>query len=390
MTTLTNLLDLDPAQLTAYCGELGEKPFRAKQLLRWIHQFGAHDFDAMTDLAKSLRDKLATRAFIAVPAVISDHSSTDGTRKWLLDVGQGNAVETVFIPEENRGTLCISTQAGCAVNCRFCSTGKQGFSRNLSVGAIIGQLWMAEFELRKSKGIEPGHKGERQITNVVMMGMGEPLLNYEPTVTALKLMLDDNAYGLSRRRVTLSTSGVVPMIDKLSQDCAVAMAVSLHASNDTLRDGLVPLNKKYPLRELMAACKRYLKFAPRDFITFEYCMLDDVNDTDVHARELIVLVQGHAGGPAVPCKFNLIPFNPFPESGLKRSKNPRIKTFAQILMDAGIVTTVRKTRGVDIDAACGQLAGEVQDRTRVQERMQKMTEYQQKFGKNFGRIIEVS
>jgi 23S rRNA (adenine2503-C2)-methyltransferase len=390
MTALTNLLDLDPAQLTAYCGELGEKPFRAKQLLRWIHQFGAHDFDAMTDLAKSLRDKLATRALIAAPAVISDHTSTDGTRKWLLDVGQGNAVETVFIPEENRGTLCISTQAGCAVNCRFCSTGKQGFSRNLTVGEIIGQLWMAEFELRKSKGIEPGHKGERQITNVVMMGMGEPLLNYEPTVTALKLMLDDNAYGLSRRRVTLSTSGVVPMIDKLSQDCAVAMAVSLHASNDTLRDGLVPLNKKYPLRELMAACKRYLEFAPRDFITFEYCMLDDVNDTDAHARELIALVQGQAGGPAVPCKFNLIPFNPFPESGLKRSNNPRIKAFAQILMDAGIVTTVRKTRGDDIDAACGQLAGEVQDRTKVQERMQKMTEYQQKFGKNFGRIIEVS
>ena len=390
MTALTNLLDLDPAQLTAYCGELGEKPFRAKQLLRWIHQFGAHDFDAMTDLAKSLRDKLATRAMIAAPAVISDHTSTDGTRKWLLDVGQGNAVETVFIPEENRGTLCISTQAGCAVNCRFCSTGKQGFSRNLTVGEIIGQLWMAEFELRKSKGIEPGHKGERQITNVVMMGMGEPLLNYEPTVTALKLMLDDNAYGLSRRRVTLSTSGVVPMIDKLSQDCAVAMAVSLHASNDTLRDGLVPLNKKYPLRDLMAACKRYLEFAPRDFITFEYCMLDDVNDTDAHARELIALVQGHGGGPVVPCKFNLIPFNPFPESGLKRSNNPRIKAFAQILMDAGIVTTVRKTRGDDIDAACGQLAGEVQDRTRVQERMQKMTEYQQKFGKNFGRIIEVS
>ncbi|MEO6919779.1 MAG: 23S rRNA (adenine(2503)-C(2))-methyltransferase RlmN [Collimonas sp.] len=390
MTALTNLLDLDPAQLTAYCGELGEKPFRAKQLLRWIHQFGAHDFDAMTDLAKSLRDKLATRAMIAAPAVISDHTSTDGTRKWLLDVGQGNAVETVFIPEENRGTLCISTQAGCAVNCRFCSTGKQGFSRNLTVGEIIGQLWMAEFELRKSKGVEPGHKGERQITNVVMMGMGEPLLNYEPTVTALKLMLDDNAYGLSRRRVTLSTSGVVPMIDKLSQDCAVAMAVSLHASNDTLRDGLVPLNKKYPLRDLMAACKRYLEFAPRDFITFEYCMLDDVNDTDAHARELIALVQGHTGGPVVPCKFNLIPFNPFPESGLKRSNNPRIKAFAQILIDAGIVTTVRKTRGDDIDAACGQLAGEVQDRTRVQERMQKMTEYQQKFGKNFGRIIEVS
>ncbi|MGS0742550.1 23S rRNA (adenine(2503)-C(2))-methyltransferase RlmN [Glaciimonas sp. GG7] len=390
MTVLTNLLDLDPVQLVAYCDALGEKPFRAKQLLRWIHQFGASDFDAMTDLAKSLRDKLATRAMIAAPAVISDHTSTDGTRKWLLDVGQGNAVEAVFIPEENRGTLCISTQAGCAVNCRFCSTGKQGFSRNLTVGEIIGQLWMAEFELRKTKHIEPGPKGERQITNVVMMGMGEPLLNYEPTVTALKLMLDDNAYGLSRRRVTLSTSGVVPMIDKLSQDCAVALAVSLHASNDILRDGLVPLNKKYPLSELMASCRRYLEFAPRDFVTFEYCMLDGVNDSDANARELIALVQGRSGSEAVSCKFNLIPFNPFPESGLKRSNNPRIKAFAQILMDANIVTTIRKTRGDDIDAACGQLAGEVQDRTKVQERMQKMAEYQQKFGKNFGRIVEVS
>ncbi len=387
MTALTNLLDLDPAQLVAYCAGLGEKPFRAKQLQRWIHQFGASDFDAMTDLAKSLRDKLKTRAMIIAPSVISDHTSADGTRKWLLDVGQGNAVETVFIPEENRGTLCISTQAGCAVNCRFCSTGKQGFSRNLSVGEIIGQLWMAEFELRRTKGIEVGPKGERQITNVVMMGMGEPLLNYEPTVTALKLMLDDNAYGLSRRRVTLSTSGVVPMIDKLAQDCPVALAVSLHASNDALRDGLVPLNKKYPLSELMAACRRYLDYAPRDFITFEYCMLDGVNDTDGHARELVALVM--KGAESVPCKFNLIPFNPFPESGLKRSNNPRIKAFAQILMDAGIVTTIRKTRGDDIDAACGQLAGEVQDRTRVQERMQKMAEYQKKFGKDFGRIIEV-
>ncbi|MBV8666934.1 MAG: 23S rRNA (adenine(2503)-C(2))-methyltransferase RlmN [Burkholderiaceae bacterium] len=390
MTTLTNLLDLDPAQLVAYCGELGEKPFRAKQLQRWIHQFGAADFDAMTDLAKSLREKLKTRAQIVSPAVISDHTSADGTRKWLVDVGNGNAVETVYIPEENRGTLCISTQAGCAVNCRFCSTGKQGFNRNLTVGEIIGQLWMAEFELRKTKGVEPGPKGERQITNVVMMGMGEPLLNFEPTVTALKLMLDDNAYGLSRRRVTLSTSGVVPMIDRLAQECPVAMAVSLHASNDGLRDGLVPLNKKYPLRELMAACKRYLEFAPRDFITFEYCMLDGVNDSDEHARELIALVQGGSNGSAVPCKFNLIPFNPFPESGLKRSNNPRIKAFAQILMDAGIVTTIRKTRGDDIDAACGQLAGEVQDRTRVQERMQKMAEYQAKFGKDFGRIVEVT
>jgi 23S rRNA (adenine2503-C2)-methyltransferase len=392
MATLTNLLDFDPAQLVAYCAELGEKPFRAKQLQRWIHQFGVADFDDMTDLAKSLREKLKTRAVVAAPAIISDHTSSDGTRKWLVDVGNGNAVETVYIPEETRGTLCISTQAGCAVNCRFCSTGKQGFNRNLTVAEIIGQLWMAEFELRRTKGIEPGPKGERQITNVVMMGMGEPLLNFEPTVTALKLMLDDNAYGLSRRRVTVSTSGVVPNMDKLSQECAVALAVSLHGSNDPLRDMLVPLNKKYPLRELLAACKRYLEFAPRDFITFEYCMLDGVNDTDQHARELVALVNDPEVG--VSCKFNLIPFNPFPESGLVRSKNPRIKAFAQVLMDAGIVTTIRKTRGDDIDAACGQLAGEVKDRTRVNERMSKMAEYQrkleEKFGPNFGKIVEIA
>jgi 23S rRNA (adenine2503-C2)-methyltransferase len=302
----------------------------------------------------------------------------------LFDVGNGNAVETVFIPEDNRGTLCVSTQAGCAVNCRFCSTGKQGFSRNLSVAEIIGQLWAAEFMLRRSKGVAAGPKGERQITNVVLMGMGEPLLNYEPSVAALKLMLDDNAYGLSRRRVTLSTSGVIPMIDKLSQDCPVALAVSLHASNDRLRDDLVPLNKKYPLADLMAACKRYLEFAPRDFITFEYCMLEGVNDSDQHARELLALVA------SVSCKFNLIPFNPFPQSGLKRSSNARIRAFAQILMDGGIVTTIRKTRGDDIDAACGQLAGEVQDRTRVRERMQTMSVYQEKYGKDFGRIVEIS
>lgn len=370
MTAITNLLDLDPDRLVAYCDELGEKPFRAKQLQRWIHQFGVGDFGAMTDLAKVLRDKLASRACVTAPPIISDYTSSDGTRKWLLDVGQNNAIETVFIPEENRGTLCISTQAGCAVNCRFCSTGKQGFNRNLTVSEIIGQLWMAEFLLRKTEGIGigqkgAGQKGERQITNVVMMGMGEPLLNFEPTVAALKLMLDDNAYGLSRRRVTLSTSGVVPMIDKLAQECPVALAVSLHASNDALRDELVPLNKKYPLSELMAACKRYLEFAPRDFITFEYCMLDGVNDSDQHARELLELVRD------VPCKFNLIPFNPFPESGLKRSSYERIKTFAAILSTAGIVTTIRKTRGDDIDAACGQLAGEVQDRTRVRFRIQR-------------------
>jgi 23S rRNA (adenine2503-C2)-methyltransferase len=324
----------------------------------------------MTDLAKSLRDKLKTRAQIVAPQIISDHTSTDGTRTWLVDVGNGNAVETVFIPEENRGTLCISTQAGCAVNCRFCSTGKQGFNRNLTVAEIIGQLWMAEFELRRTKGIEPGPKGERQITNVVMMGMGEPLLNYEPTATALKLMLDDNAYGLSRRRVTLSTSGVVPMIDKLSQEVPVALAVSLHASNDPLRDGLVPLNRKYPLRELMAACKRYLEFAPRDFITFEYCMLDGVNDQPEHARQLVELVRSHGNGRPW-CKLNLIPFNPFPASGLLRSPSAQVTEFARILTQAGIVTTVRKTRGDDIDAACGQLAGDVKDRTRAAERMAK-------------------
>lgn len=360
MNDLVNLLDLDADALTAYCGELGEKPFRARQLQRWIHHFGASRFDAMSDLAKSLREKLATRAEIRSPAVITDHLSADGTRKWLLDVGNGNAVETVYIPEETRGTLCVSSQAGCAVNCRFCSTGKQGFSRNLTTGEIIGQLWMAEFAMREQLGRGP--KDDRVISNVVMMGMGEPLLNYDQIVPAMRLMLDDNAYGLSRRRVTLSTSGVVPMMDRLSKDLPVALAVSLHASNDALRDMLVPLNKKYPLAELMAACRRYLEFAPRDFVTFEYCMLDGVNDGVEHARELLKLVAD------VPCKFNLIPFNPFPESGLKRSNNEQIRRFAQVLMDAGIVTTIRKTRGDDIDAACGQLAGEVKDRTRLAER----------------------
>jgi len=359
MAALTNLLDLGPAELVRWCGELGEKPFRARQLQRWLHQFGADDFDAMTDLAKSLREKLKQHAVVVAPTVISDHTASDGTRKWLLDVGDGNAIETVFIPEENRGTLCISTQAGCAVNCRFCSTGKQGFSRNLTAGEIIAQLWLAERTLRREHGVVPGPKGERQITNVVMMGMGEPLLNYEPTVAALKLMLDDNAYGLSRRRVTVSTSGVVPMMDKLSGDCAVALAVSLHASNDSLRDELVPLNRKYPLAELLDACTRYLQFAPRDFITFEYCMLDGVNDTDQHARELIVLVRD------VPCKFNLIPFNPFPNSGYRKSPWPRVRAFADLLTQEGFVTTIRKTRGDDIDAACGQLAGDIQDRTKI-------------------------
>ncbi|MFC5427698.1 23S rRNA (adenine(2503)-C(2))-methyltransferase RlmN [Paraburkholderia denitrificans] len=368
-SSTVNLLDLDAQGLVAYCESLGEKPFRAKQLQRWIHQYNAADFDGMTDLAKSLREKLKGRAVIGMPEIISDHVSADGTRKWLVDMGNGNAVETVFIPEETRGTLCVSSQAGCAVNCRFCSTGKQGFSRNLTTAEIIGQLRMAEFALRASLLGEAGGKatggegkGERVITNVVMMGMGEPLLNYEAVVPAMRLMLDDNAYGLSRRRVTLSTSGVVPMMDRLGAELPVALAVSLHAPNDALRDELVPLNRKHPLRDLMAACQRYLKVAPRDFITFEYCMLDGVNDTEQHARELLALTRD------VPCKLNLIPFNPFPESGLLRSKSEQIKRFAQILMDAGVVTTVRKTRGDDIDAACGQLAGEVKDRTRLAER----------------------
>jgi 23S rRNA (adenine2503-C2)-methyltransferase len=356
-----NLLDFDLDGLAAYCEGLGEKRFRAVQLFRWIHQKGAADFAQMSDLAKSLRDKLATAAEVRPLAVLTEQASTDGTIKWLFDVGSGDAVEAVFIPEDDRGTLCVSSQAGCAVGCRFCSTGHQGFSRNLTTGEILAQLWFAEHHLRQRLALSPG---ERAITNVVMMGMGEPLQNYNALVPALRVMLDDHGYGLSRRRVTVSTSGVVPMMDRLRQDCPVALAVSLHAPNDALRDELVPLNRKYPLQELLDACNRYLESAPRDFITFEYCMLDGVNDTDEHARQLIALVRGH-----VRCKFNLIPFNPFPASGLKRSPRERVQAFAQILADAGLVTTVRKTRGDDIDAACGQLAGEVQDRTDVQRRL---------------------
>lgn len=358
-----NLLDYDLDGLTAFCERLGEKRFRATQLFRWIHQKGASEFGQMSDLAKSLREKLAGSALIQGLEVISQQKSADGTIKWLFDVGGGNAVEAVFIPEDDRGTLCISSQAGCAVGCPFCSTGQQGFSRNLRAGEIIAQLWFAEHFLR-----EHLKRDERIITNVVMMGMGEPLQNYSELIPALRVMLDDHGYGLSRRRLTVSTSGVVPMMDRLSQDCPVALAVSLHAPNDVLRDKLVPLNRKYPLAELMGACNRYLAHAPRDFITFEYCMLDGVNDQDEHARELIQLVREHATG-GVWCKFNLIPFNPFPASGLRRSSSDRVQAFAKILLDAGIVTTVRKTRGDDIDAACGQLAGDVRDRTGVGPRM---------------------
>ncbi|KAB2927808.1 MAG: 23S rRNA (adenine(2503)-C(2))-methyltransferase RlmN [Dechloromonas sp.] len=349
---MQNLLDLDGDSLTAWFAAQGEKPFRARQVLRWIHRAGVADFDAMTDIAKSLRDKLKARAVVLPPAVVSDKLSDDGTRKFLIDVGNGNAVETVFIPEDDRGTLCVSTQAGCALDCAFCSTGKQGFNRNLTVAEIIGQLWQA------NKALGAVHGAERVISNVVLMGMGEPLANFENSVAALKLMLDDNAYGLSRRRVTVSTSGLVPVMDRLREECPVALAVSLHAPNDRLRDELVPINQKYPLAELMAACRRYLEKAPRDFITFEYVMLDGINDSDAHARELLALVK------SVPCKFNLIPFNPFPGSPFRRSPAERVRRFADILMQAGIVTTTRKTRGDDIDAACGQLAGQVLDKTR--------------------------
>ena len=358
-----NLLDFDLDALAAYCEQLGEKRYRATQLFRWIHQRGASDFTDMTDLAKSLRSKLAGKAHVQGLSVMSRHDSADGTIKWLFDVGAGDVIETVFIPEADRGTLCISSQAGCAVGCRFCSTGHQGFSRNLSTGEIIAQLWFAEHFLRQHWG-----RDERVISNVVMMGMGEPLQNYAQLLPALRVMLDDHAYGLSRRRVTVSTSGVVPMIDRLGQDCPVALAVSLHAPLDALRDNLVPLNRKYPIEELLQACARYQAHAPRDFITFEYCMLDGVNDQPEHARQLMALMRQHAAH-GLDCKFNLIPFNPFPASGLLRSPMPQVMAFAKILLDAGIVTTVRKTRGDDIDAACGQLAGDVQDRTGVAQRM---------------------
>ncbi|MDP1531000.1 MAG: 23S rRNA (adenine(2503)-C(2))-methyltransferase RlmN [Rhodoferax sp.] len=364
MTGMTaNLLDFDLEGLAVFCERLGEKRFRAVQLFRWIHQKGASQFDDMSDLAKSLREKLKGVAHIRAMPVVSQHMSADGTIKWLFDVGDGNAVEAVFIPESDRGTLCVSSQAGCAVGCRFCSTGHQGFSRNLTTAEIVAQLWFAEHFLRQHL-----KRDERVISNVVMMGMGEPLQNYNALIPALRVMLDDHAYGLSRRRVTVSTSGIVPMIDRLAQDCPVALAVSLHAPNDALRDTLVPLNLKYPLAQLVAACHRYLAHAPRDFITLEYCMLDGVNDTDACARQLVERIRAH---PGAWCKLNLIPFNPFPASGLLRSKPERVQAFAKILNDAGITTTVRKTRGDDIDAACGQLAGDVKDRTRVMVRMER-------------------
>ena len=352
-----NLLNFDAAQLAAWFAAMGEKPFRARQVLRWVHKTGEADFAAMTDIAAPLREKLQQQAYVGAPAVMREELAADGTRKWLLNVGTGNAVEAVFIPEPGRGTLCISTQAGCILNCSFCSTGKQGFNRNLSVAEIIGQLWWANRQIGKDA------EGKWPVTNVVMMGMGEPLLNFDNTVSALRLMLDDNAYGLSRRRVTLSTSGIVPAMDRLREECPVALAVSLHAPDDALRDVLVPINQKYPLQVLLAACQRYLERAPRDFITFEYVMLDGVNDSVQQAKELVALVRD------VPCKFNLIPFNPFPQTPYRRSSADAISRFRNVLMQADIVTTIRKTRGDDIAAACGQLAGQVQDKTRRTHRL---------------------
>jgi 23S rRNA (adenine2503-C2)-methyltransferase len=434
---MTNLLNLDQSAMSAFFAERGDKPFRARQTLRWIHHALADRVESMTDLAKTTRDALMIDAEIRAPLVVRDSIASDGTRKWLLDVGSGNAIEAVYIPEgarddwrsdsetdpqavagipsagrspsagpsanapgrprddwrsdseadsnavagipsagrspsagpsatanapgRYRGTLCISSQAGCALDCSFCSTGKQGFNRNLSVAEIIGQLWIANRALLAGDIAAPWvqkGRGRHPITNVVMMGMGEPLANYDNVITAMRIMLDDNAYGLSRRRVTLSTSGLVPALDRLREDCPVALAVSLHAPNDSLRDQLVPINRKYPIRLLLDACLRYIERAPRDFVTFEYVMLDHVNDAPEQARELASLVRD------VPCKFNLIPFNPFPNTEFRTSSRNRIVAFQRILQDAGMVATIRKTRGEDIDAACGQLAGQIQDRTK--------------------------
>jgi 23S rRNA (adenine2503-C2)-methyltransferase len=362
MPQRTNLLDFTLPQLTEWVAAQGEKPFRARQLFQWIHQRGVADFDAMTDIAKSLREKLKEHAEVRPPAVLSEHRSADGTVKWLFDVGVGNGIETVFIPEDDRGTLCVSSQVGCALDCKFCSTGRQGFNRDLSVCEIVGQLWVANRRLEqlelegKASRLEGGHTSPRPVSNVVMMGMGEPLNNFVPVTDAMEVMLDDHAYGLSRRRVTLSTSGVVPHIRKLKERLPVALAVSLHAPNDAIRSRIMPINDAYPIEPLLAACRDYLEAAPRDFITFEYVMLKGVNDAPDHAKELVRTLAG------TPSKVNLIPFNPFPDSGFEKTDPDRVRLFQRVLLDAGIIATVRKTRGDDIDAACGQLAGQVVNR----------------------------
>ena len=348
-----NLMGLDRPAMSEYFVSLGEKPFRSQQVMQWIHQWGIADFQDMTNIGKALRSRLDDIAEISVPKIISDRISIDGTRKWLLDVQGGNAIEMVFIPEESRGTLCISSQVGCSLNCSFCATGKQGYNRNLSVAEIVGQLWIAKHLLA-----EQYETDERVVTNVVMMGMGEPLLNFDNVISAMNIMQDDFCFGLSKRRITVSTAGVVPAIEQLKQTCPVTLAVSLHAPNDELRNELVPLNKKYNLDVLLGACQDYVSDSQRAKVTFEYTMLEEVNDLDEHAEQLVALLDGF------PCKVNLIPFNPFEGIGYKRSSNNRINRFRDKLKNAGIVTTVRKTRGVDIEAACGQLAGDFIDRTK--------------------------
>ena len=354
----TNLLGLSPAKMEEFFLSIGEKKFRAQQMLKWIHQYGESDFEKMTNMGKALRAKLAEVSEIVLPEVVYEDFSKDGTRKWVMRMPGGSAVETVYIPEKDRGTLCVSSQIGCALDCSFCSTGKQGFNRDLTVAEIIGQLYVAAMSFH-----QPGERRERRITNVVMMGMGEPLLNFDNVVDAMNLMMDDNAYGLSKRRVTLSTSGVVPMIDKLGDVTDVSLAISLHAPNDELRNTLVPLNKKYPLSELIAATNRYLgKLPDKRKATIEYTLMDGVNDEMVHAEELAELMK------LVPCKINLIPFNPFPNSGYRRPSNNRVYRFRDYLVSQGHVVTIRSTRGDDIDAACGQLVGKVEDRTRRSQR----------------------
>ena len=358
----TNLLDLDRTGLEHFfADELGEKRFRAHQVMKWIYHRHVTEFAEMTDLGKALRAKLEDKAVILPPAVQFEKPALDGTHKWLLGAQAAGAIESVFIPDKGRGTLCVSSQVGCGLNCQFCSTATQGFNRNLSTAEIIGQVWVAANRIGSVH--RDNRLSERRITNVVMMGMGEPLLNFDAVTDAMDLMRDDFGFGLANRRVTLSTAGLVPGIDALSTRCDVSLAVSLHAPTDELRDRLVPINRKHPLATLMAACVRYIERAPRDFVTFEYVMLDGVNDQPAHARALIDLVRD------VPCKLNLIPFNPFPASGFATSPRERIRGFAHALQDAGLVATVRKTRGDDIDAACGQLAGDVKDRTRVDQRI---------------------
>ena len=357
-----NLLNFDLQGLKTYFSEIGEKPFRAAQLLKWIYQFGVDDFNAMSNLSKSLREKLTAEAEIKLPEIVTEQHSDDGTIKWLLRLDSGNSIETVFIPEGSRGTLCISSQVGCALECSFCSTAQQGFNRNLTTAEIISQVVIA------NRALKCIPRNERVISNIVLMGMGEPLLNFDNVVTAMNIMLEDNAYGLSKRRVTLSTSGVVPALDRLKEVSDVSLALSLHAPNDKLRNELVPINRKYPIKELLAACKRYISGETKRKVTVEYVLLDGVNDKPEHARELVKLLKD------LPCKINLIPFNPFPNSGYATSSAEAIERFRNIIVKGGLLTTTRKTRGEDIDAACGQLAGKVMDKTKRSTRRQEKEE----------------